>query len=264
MSMHKAPGTQAVTKKLPKPQISTKPPPKPFPVVGIGASAGGLQAFRNLLTHVPTDTGMGFVLVQHLDPGHDSALTELLGRATSLPVSQVRDKTRVEPNHIYVIPPNTNMAIEQGVLRLQPRPAGGAPHHSIDYFFESLAHDQHECAVGVVLSGTASDGTLGLEAIKAESGITFAQDDSAKFDSMPRSAIAAGCVDFVLPPEGIARELARIARHPYVLGESELCLDKARVPAEKPRVPSGHKDEEQGLKKILSALRSRSGVDFSL
>jgi two-component system, chemotaxis family, CheB/CheR fusion protein len=264
MSMHKAPGTQAVTKKLPKPQISTKPPPKPFPVVGIGASAGGLEAFRNLLTHVPTDTGMGFVLVQHLDPGHDSALTELLGRATSLPVSQVRDKTRVEPNHIYVIPPNTNMAIEQGVLRLQPRPAGGAPHHSIDYFFESLAHDQHECAVGVVLSGTASDGTLGLEAIKAESGITFAQDDSAKFDSMPRSAIAAGCVDFVLPPEGIARELARIARHPYVLGESELCLDKARVPAEKPRVPSGHKDEEQGLKKILSALRSRSGVDFSL
>ncbi|MEO7597919.1 MAG: chemotaxis protein CheB, partial [Opitutus sp.] len=171
---------------------------KAFPIVGIGASAGGLEAFTQLLKRLPVDTGMGFVLVQHLDPVHDSALTEILTRATAMPVHEVTNNLRVEPNHVYVIPPNTGMAISEGVLKLQPRDqeARGAQ-HSIDTFFESLASDRAERAIGVVLSGTASDGTLGLEAIKAEGGITFAQDESAKFDSMPRSAIAAGCVDFV-------------------------------------------------------------------
>src|SRR5207247_2470313 len=124
-----------------------------------------------------------------------------------------------EPNQLYIIPPNTDMAIAQGVLKLQRRKPGRAPHLSIDFFFESLAQDQHERAVGVILSGTASDGTLGMEAIKAEGGITFAQDESAKYDSMPRSAIAAGCIDFVLSPENIAKELTRIAKHPYVAGQ---------------------------------------------
>src|SRR4030095_12942033 len=121
-------------------------------------------------------------------------------------------------NHIYVIPPNTNLTIAKGILKLQPRPEARAPTRSIDSFFESLAEDQREQAIGVILSGTASDGTLGLEAIKAEGGITFAQDDSARYDSMPRSAIAAGCVDFVHSPENIAKELARIAKHPYIAG----------------------------------------------
>ena len=188
-------------------------------MVGIGASAGGLEAFTHFLKHLPADTGMGFVLVQHLDPDHASALTQLLTRATSIPVSEVTNNLRVEPNHIYVIPPNTDLTIAQGVLNLQPRQVGRAPHHSIDFFFESLAHDQRECAIGVVLSGSASDGTLGMQAIKAEGGITFAQDESAKYDSMPRNAIAAGCVDFVLPPENIAKELVRIAKHPYVAGQ---------------------------------------------
>src|SRR5205814_1088256 len=122
-------------------------------------------------------------------------------------------------NHVYIIPPNTNLTIEQGVLKLGPRPDGRKPHRSIDSFFESLAQDQNERAIGVILSGTATDGTLGLEAIKAEGGITFAQDDSARYDSMPRSAVATGCVDFVLSPEKIAAELARIAKHPYVAGQ---------------------------------------------
>src|SRR5205809_5006310 len=194
---------------------------EPFPFVGIGASAGGLDAFTQLLKHLPTDTGMGFVLVQHLDPDHESALAQILARVTSMPVREVANDLRIAPNHVYIIPPNTDMAIAQGVLKLQRRPAGRAPHHSIDFFFQSLAQDQHECAIGVILSGTASDGTLGTEAIKAEGGITFAQDKSARYDSMPRSAIAAGCVDFVLSPETIAKELARIARHPYVAGQPD-------------------------------------------
>jgi two-component system CheB/CheR fusion protein len=181
-----------------------------------------LEAFTELLKHLPLDSGMGFVLVQHLDPQHESALTQLLTRATSMPVREVTNNLQVEANHVYVIPPNTNLGIAQGVLNLQPRLQNRSAHHPIDAFFESLAQDQRECAIGVILSGTATDGTLGLEAIKAEGGITFAQDDSAKYDSMPRSAMAAGCVDFVLSPENIAKELARIAKHPHVANTSGL------------------------------------------
>ena len=190
-----------------------------FPIVGVGASAGGLEAFTNLLAALPPDTGMGFVLVQHLDPDHESALTQILSRATLLPVREITNDEVVQANHVYVIPPDTNLSIAGGVLKIRARERSRVPPRSIDAFFESLAQDQRERSVGVVLSGTANDGTIGLEAIKAEGGITFAQDDSAKHDSMPRSAIAAGCVDLVLSPADIARELARIARHPYVAGQ---------------------------------------------
>ena len=132
-----------------------------FPIVGIGASAGGLEAFSALLKHLPLDTGMGFVLLQHLDPVHDSALTQLLGRATSLPVHEVTNNLRVEPNHVYVIPPNTNLSITEGVLTLGPRPKTRTSHRSIDFFFEALANDQRDRAIGVILSGSATDGTLG-------------------------------------------------------------------------------------------------------
>ena len=176
-------------------------------VVGIGASAGGLEAFSELLTHLPLDTGLAFVLVQHLDPQHESALAKLLGRVTRLPVHEVTDHQRVEPNHVYVIPPNSDLTLDGGVLALQPRPDTRAPHRSIDFFFETLARDCGARAIGVILSGTATDGTPGLEAIKAAGGITFAQDGTAKYDSMPRSAVAAGCVDFVLSPTEIAHVL---------------------------------------------------------
>jgi two-component system, chemotaxis family, CheB/CheR fusion protein len=259
---------------------------KSFPVVGIGASAGGLEAFTQLLKHLPLDTGMGFVLVQHLDPVHESALTQLLSRATLMPVREVKNNTRVEPDHVYVIPPNTSMAIASGVLKLQPRQRTRTPTRSIDSFLESLAQDQREKAIGVILSGTATDGTLGLEAIKAEGGITFAQDDSAKYDSMPRSAAGAGCVDFVLAPENIAKELSRISKHPYVAGhalhsEVEREADQ-HGGAKAPLASGGHGTprtgsaqaraeakaapdaEDNGYKKILLLLRNHCGVDFSL
>jgi two-component system CheB/CheR fusion protein len=241
-----------------------------FPIVGVGASAGGLEAFTRLLQHLPTDTGMGFVLVQHLDPDHESALTQLLTRATKMPVREVSNNLRVEPNRVYVIPPNTSLVIAHGVLKLQRR-AGRAPHRSVDSFFESLAHDQRECAIGIILSGTASDGTLGLEAIKAEGGITFAQDSSARYDSMPRNAIAAGCVDLELSPENIAKELARIAKHPYLRDSTGQPLTPLTSVAKEEREPStGRRSRarpdsgENPLKKILLLLRNHTGVDFSL
>jgi two-component system CheB/CheR fusion protein len=263
-----------------------------FPIAGVGGSAGGLDAFSQLLKHLPVDTGIAIVVVQHLGATHESELTSLLSRATKMPTQEVTDDLQVLPDHVYVIPPNASMTIVKGVLKLAPRPEGRTPPHPIDVFFESLAHDQGDCAIGVVLSGAATDGTLGLEAIKAEGGIAFAQDATAKYDSMPRSAIAAGCVDFIMSPAEIAAELARIAQHPYVLGagvrdavrdagERERASareDETPEPSRgRPRVAgvratitraeeaahSGTGKEPEGFKKILLRLRAHSGVDFS-
>src|SRR5229473_4276363 len=199
----------------------------PFPVVGIGASAGGIEAVKQMLHALPVNTGMAFALVQHLDPSHASMLTEILSRATTMPVSEVTDQEAVEPNHVYVIPPGTNMVISQGILRLVPREERPGQPRAVDHFLRSLAEDQGHKAICVILSGTATDGTLGLEAIKAEGGITFAQDaKSAKYDGMPRSATASGHVDFVLTPEGIAKELARISRHPFVNPIADIPVEK--------------------------------------
>jgi two-component system CheB/CheR fusion protein len=133
---------------------------KSFPIVGIGASAGGLEAFTQLLNHLPVDTGLGFVLVQHLLPQHKSALTQLMARATSIPVREVTNNLRIKPNHVYVLPPDKKLGIAKGVLKLEPRSKNRGAHHPIDAFFESLAQDQRERAIGVILSGTATDGTL--------------------------------------------------------------------------------------------------------
>ncbi len=240
-----------------------------FPVVGIGASAGGLEAFTLLLQHLPVDTGMSFVLVQHLDPVHESALTKLLSKATKMPVREVTNNTRVQPNQVNIIPPNTSLTIDEGVLKLQPRKKTDGMHRPIDHFFHSLAEDQHERAISVILSGTASDGTLGCEVVKAEGGITFAQDDSAKYDSMPRSAIAAGCIDFVLSPEGIAKELARIASHPYVLknlqDEPINSDDLEEGLPDSPETDQTKPGAQEGpTNKILALLRNKTGVDFTL
>jgi two-component system CheB/CheR fusion protein len=185
----------------------------PFPVVGIGASAGGLEAFTEFLRALPSDTGMAFVLVSHLSPSHPSHLAEILSRVSSLPVTEVGDEAAVEANRVYVIPPDRNMVISEGRLKLLPRGEIRGAHHPIDQFLQSLAEVQGHRSIGVILSGTANDGTLGLEEVKAQGGITFAQDDTAQYDGMPRSAILAGSADFVLPPEAIAKELVRIARH---------------------------------------------------
>ena len=188
-----------------------------FPIVGIGASAGGLEAFRQLLAHLPVDTGMGFILVQHLDPSHESMSADIFSRATRMKVAEVRNGVRVEPNQVYIIPPNFSMGILHGVLNLLPRTEVRGLHLVIDSFLQSLADDQKDRTIGVILSGTASDGTEGLLAVKAAGGITIAQDPkSAKFDGMPQSAIDSGAVDLILSPTQIAEELARIAHHPYV------------------------------------------------
>jgi two-component system, chemotaxis family, CheB/CheR fusion protein len=221
------------------------------PIVGIGASAGGLEAFTELLSHLPDDTGMAFVLIQHLDPSHESHLTELLSKASKMPVSEVEGETRAEADHVYVIPPRCNLGISGGILHTPPRPSSGR-NMPVDTFLRALAADRGSKALGVVLSGTASDGTLGLQAIKAAGGLTFAQDrESAKFDGMPASAIYAGVVDFVLPPAGIALQLAAIARDSR---DSSLQIEP-RTAVE----PS----EDAELKKILRLLRSATGVDFT-
>src|SRR5579871_1765435 len=148
-----------------------------YPIVGIGASAGGLEAFRRLLKALPANTGMAFVLVQHLDPHHESILTKLLASSTEMNVVEVVDGMVIQPNHIYVIPPNTSIEVVGNVLHLRARLEAGSKHMPIDHFFRSLADNEASRAVGVILSGAASDGTLGLKAIKAEGGITFAQDE---------------------------------------------------------------------------------------
>ncbi len=240
---------KSLTAQQPEPQQSRR---ALFPIVGVGASAGGLEAFTQLLKALPSRTGMAYVLVQHLDPTHESALTELLTKTTEMPVRQVADATLVEPNHVYVIPPNVDMIISQGILRLTARTDARGHHLPIDRFLRSLAEDQGSNAIGVILSGTASDGTLGLAAIKAEGGITFAQDEkSAKFDGMPQSAIAAGCVDLVLPPHGIAEELVRICEHPYL----------AHSPSSK--IAELIPDSDPHLKNILLSLRMANKIDFS-
>ncbi len=219
-----------------------RPESRAFPIVGIGASAGGLEAFTKLLQKLPVDTGMAFVLIQHLDPTHESILSSLLSRATILPVHEVTNETRLQPNHVYVIPPNADMTVADSMLRLTKRRGAQERHAPVDRFFQSLAESQKEKAIGVILSGTASDGTAGLRAIKAEGGITFVQDpSSARFDGMPRSAMAAGVVDFVLPPEEIARELARLSRHQL-------------------RIAPADEDE---FSRIFATLRLRTGADFS-
>jgi len=180
-------------------------------IVGIGASAGGLEAFTLLLEKLPGDTGMAFVFIQHLDPKHKSALTHILSRVTSLPVSEVENKTVIKPDHVYIIPPGKAMSVSQGVLNLVHRD-DTERQMLIDIFFESLARDKGNKAIGVILSGTASDGSRGLKEIKTAGGITFAQKpQTAKFDSMPINAIATGAVDFILDTEDIASELAKIA-----------------------------------------------------
>src|SRR6266849_1687543 len=188
-----------------------------FPIVGVGASAGGLEAVERLLRHLPENTGMAFVIVQHLDPNHESRLTEILSRATSMPVAEAQHGGRVEPNRVYIIPPNKGMTIRDRVLHLGSREDPAGKYLPVDSFFRSLAAELKNKAIGVILSGTASDGAMGVTAIKGQGGITFAQNSAtAKYYGMPQSAIASGNVDFVLPPEDIARYLTKIGRHPYI------------------------------------------------
>ncbi|HJT18274.1 MAG TPA: CheR family methyltransferase [Thermoanaerobaculia bacterium] len=212
-----------------------------FPIVGVGASAGGIEAFTELMRNIPENPGMAFVFVLHQDPKHESNLVHVIARSTRLPVETARDRMRVESNHVYVLPPNAEADMENGTLRIHQRGSGTG---IIDHFFRSLAEDQGPRAIAVVLSGSASDGALGVKEIKAEGGITFAQDRSAKMDSMPQAAIAGSFVDFVLSPSQVAEELLRIARNDY-LRES-----RAHLP-------------EQELMKLFTLIHARHDIDFT-
>src|SRR5438270_1514256 len=222
------------------------------PIVGVGGSAGGFEAAMELLRHLPAKNGMAFVIVQHLDPHHASRLAALLGRVTDMPVIEVTGTTVPEPNTVYVQPPNKCVIVEDGALALIGRTE--RLNLAIDHFFESLAEERGSRAIGVILSGTGSDGTAGLRAIKAAGGLTFAQnEESAKFDAMPRSAIRAGSVDAVLPPREIARAIRRIADHPYI---RRPFTDGAETEEAAYR-------QADDLGRIFLSLRKQMGVDFS-
>ena len=221
-------------------------------VVGIGASAGGLEAFTRLLRQLPADLGCAFVLVQHLDASHPSLLPEILARATAMPVNAASDGELVSANRVYVIPPNVELTISDRVLRLAPRPPTGA-HMPIDRFLQSLAEDCGGKAVGVILSGTGADGVAGILAIKDANGMTFAQDpQSAEFSGMPAMAASAGSADFVLSPEGIAATLTRVMQHPL------LALGSEAATSAQPAAPVAE------LRAVCDVMYEATGIDFSL
>ncbi len=246
----------ATPRKAPKtrpdenPASPSPPPPGSFPIVGVGASAGGLEAFTALLKGIPPRTGMAFVLVQHLAPKHESILGSLLARTTEMPVLEAEEGTKVEPDHVYVIPPARDLVLRDGRLGLTPRPerVDGA-HMPIDLFLRTLAEAHDDLAVGVILSGTGTDGTLGIRAIKQAGGIVIAQEpESARYDGMPRSAIVSGEVDYVLPPQGIGAELVRLASLPAPL--------RVAPPAPQP-------EDEDPFHAVLGLVRRTTGTDFS-
>ena len=235
------------------PDAPVRQPANPFPIVGIGASAGGLGAFEAFFSGMPAkaDPGMAFVLVQHLAPNHKSLLTELIRRYTRMDVFEVRDGMVVQPNCAYIIPPGRDMAFLNGTLQLLEPAAPRGQRLPIDFFFRSLAQDQRERAIGIVLSGTGSDGTLGLRAIKGEGGMAMAQTpESTEFAGMPQSALATGLVDFVLPPTEMAAQLMAYAAHAF----GQPFTRSTSIPSPK---------LENALKKIFILLRSQTGHDFS-
>jgi len=221
-----------------------------FPIVGIGASAGGLEALEQFLRNVPETSGIAFIIIQHLDPTHKAMMAELLQRVTAMTVSQVEDRMRVEPNCVYVIPPNKDLSISHGVLHLfEPKTPRGL-RLPIDFFLRSLASDRLKRSIGVILSGMGSDGTMGIKAIKEQEGLVLAQEPaSAKFDSMPRNAIESRMVDIIAPAEYLPGKIIEYLRHDLIIAKKEQPL------AEK---------DQSALEKVLILLRIKTGHDFSL
>jgi two-component system CheB/CheR fusion protein len=233
-------------------QKATEKKAKDFPVVAIGASAGGIEAITELLKHLPENIGMAYVYIQHMDPDHESMLPSILGRVTKMPVQEAKEAVLIKPDHLYILPPNRDMELLDGTLKLNLRPTRPQRHLPINQFFTSLAENYKEKAIGILLSGNPPDGTLGLKAIKAEGGISFAQDASAKFEGMPRNAVAEDAVDLVLSPKKIAEELTKLAqqqdRYQAVLEE----LNEEMI-----------SDRDEDLQAILKQIHRQTGVDFS-
>ena len=218
-----------------------------FPIVGIGASAGGLEPITKLLESLPLQTGLSFVVIQHLATGQTSMLPEILSRSTKMKVQQATEGMQVERNHVYVITPGTTLTLKNGCVKLLPK---SLPFKPINDFLISLSQEKKTRSIGIVLSGTGNDGTEGLKAIRAEGGIIFAQDpDTAQYPDMPKNAIAAETPDFVLSPENIAKELVRIAKFPQLIHSETKGSEQEKV--------------ESDFKKIIIMLKASFGVDFT-
>jgi two-component system CheB/CheR fusion protein len=233
-----------------------------FPIVGVGASAGGLKALSSLFAEIPATIGMAFVVIQHLDPDHESQLTSILAKTSQLPVEEAVDGVRVQPNRVYVITPNTRLGIEAGILRISPRELPPRSHHVIDAFLRLLAADRPGSAIGVILSGTGTDGTLGLQAIKRSGGITFAQDGTAEFTGMPMSAFSNGHADEILSTIGIATRLRSIADAGFPQ------RPVAEIPPGAPHPDAGVSPEPpandpEHYAIIIKLLQGATGIDFT-
>jgi two-component system CheB/CheR fusion protein len=224
---------------------------KSLPIVGLGASAGGLEAFEAFFTAMPPDSGIAFVLVSHLDPIHVSIMPELIRKRTKMEVLPIKDGMRVQPDTVYVVPPNQDLSILNGVLQLMEQSKPRGVNLPIDGFFQALARDQGANATAIIFSGTGADGTLGIKAIKGEAGMVMVQDEgSAKYDGMPRSAIGTGLVDYILPPAEMPGQLLKDLRHKVHATTATILADGERMP--------------DTLQKISILLRNRTGHDFSL
>ncbi len=244
-SEEEAPGSEQAA---PQPEEAAQARGSGFPIAALGASAGGLEALQAFFEHMPVDAGVGFVVVTHMHPEHTSMMPELLSHSTAMPVVEAGDGQRVEPNHVYVAPPGDNLTIANGLLRRAD--AGARVHLPIDHFLRALAEDQQEWAVAIILSGTGTDGTLGLQAVKGAAGMAMVQTPvSAKFAGMPTSADAAGLADFKLPPAELAGELAAYAREFHTRVHASRRADDAFAP--------------EALRQILSVLRQQTGNDFT-
>jgi two-component system, chemotaxis family, CheB/CheR fusion protein len=244
-----APGKKTIAPQRPVVSVPVKTVRTAFPIVGLGASAGGLEALELFLKNVPPGSGLAYVVVQHLDPTHKGILVELLQRCTPMPVVQIKDRTRVQPNHVYVIPPNRDLSILHGVLHLLEPAAPRGLRLPIDHFFRSLAADWGDRSMGVILSGMGSDGSLGLRSIKENAGAVFVQTpSSAKFDGMPRSAIDAGLADVIAPPEELPGKIISYLTQPaLVVGPEHAAVTK----------------DPSALEKIVILLRAHTRHDFS-
>ena len=218
-----------------------------FPIAGIGSSAGGLDALERLFDAMPADPGVAFVVIAHLDPTRESHLTELLSRHTKMPVVEVQGELTVEANHVYVIAPDQSLELEGDMLRPSKPSEPRAQRRPVDVFFRSLAENQKERAIGIILSGTGTNGSAGLRFIKSEGGIVIAQDPAtAAYAGMPRSAINTGMVDLVLPPHRMAEALVDVVRHPYLLQPEAVAQP----------------DSDGQLSELLGLLRTQTNLDF--
>jgi two-component system CheB/CheR fusion protein len=228
------------------------PTQKKFPLVAIGASAGGLEAVTQLVRYLPSNIGMTFIYVQHLSPDYKSMLAKLLSKSTSLRVQEATDGITMKPNNLYVIPPNKEMKVDDGHIKLLPRKNKTGTHLPINIFFSSLAEKHQEDVIGIILSGMGNDGTKGLKVIKQEGGLTFAQDGSAKFSVMPESAIAEGCVDYVMSPKEIATTLVQLSKNNYSKKTILKNIKEEEI-----------ENKDPDLKNILQLLYQQKGMDFS-